>query len=144
MVIVNVEKHEVYKGERRQLVHLAPREFLMLKLLAENRGKVLTREFFITTVYGVGTGDLDIVHPRTVDQHITRIRRKLGEFKDCVQTVTNTGYKGVNLSIENWKQPEGRIVNIERQFGKEACAYVMLKVKGVVPDFEMGQIKRLV
>ncbi|MBI3298389.1 MAG: response regulator transcription factor [Elusimicrobia bacterium] len=86
---VDVERHEVrVKGA---LVTLTHREFEFLKLLMEADGRVLSRDIILERVWGYDRSmDIDT---RTVDQHIARLRRKLGAEGDRVETVLNSGYK---------------------------------------------------
>jgi two-component system, OmpR family, alkaline phosphatase synthesis response regulator PhoP len=71
-----------------QPVDLTAAEFDLLKALAENRGRVLTREQLLETVWGGAYfGEL-----RVVDVHIGHIRRKLGS-DSFVATVRGVGYR---------------------------------------------------
>jgi len=86
---MDFERHEVRAGGRP--VRLAPKEFLVLRLLLEADGKVLSRERLLADVWGHEPGlDLDT---RTVDQHVARLRRKLGAQGRLIATVPNFGYK---------------------------------------------------
>jgi len=71
-----------------QPVQLTAIEFDLLKTLAENRGRVLTREQLLETVWG-GTyyGDM-----RVVDVHLGHIRQKLGSDQ-TIATVRGVGYR---------------------------------------------------
>ncbi|HEV2907945.1 MAG TPA: response regulator transcription factor [Candidatus Eremiobacteraceae bacterium] len=73
-------------------VKLKPREFDLLWLLVRNQGRVFTRDQIIETIWGFDyEGD-----PRTVDVHIRRLRRALGERASApahLQTVHGVGYK---------------------------------------------------
>jgi two-component system alkaline phosphatase synthesis response regulator PhoP len=71
-----------------QPVELTAVEFDLLKALAENRGRVLTREQLLETVWG-GTyyGDM-----RVVDVHLGHIRHKLGS-EQYIATVRGVGYR---------------------------------------------------
>ena len=65
------------------------REFELLKLLAENPGRVFTREELLDKVWGIDFfGDF-----RTVDVHISKLREKVGE--GFIKTVRGVGYKFV-------------------------------------------------
>ncbi|MEK7858187.1 MAG: response regulator transcription factor [Elusimicrobiota bacterium] len=67
------------------------KEFEFLKCLFGARGKVLTREELLEKVWGY---DQSIeIDTRTVDQHITRLRDKLGAEARRVVTVKNVGYR---------------------------------------------------
>lgn len=79
-------KHEVKKGGVR--IELTPKEFDLLAILLENKGKVLSRAELLEKVWEVAyIGDT-----RTVDIHIQRLRRKLGADK-LIETVFGVGYK---------------------------------------------------
>ena len=54
---------------------LKPKEFAILCLLAENRGRTLSAKELYTNIWGADA----IGDARTVKEHISRIRRKLGE-----------------------------------------------------------------
>ena len=88
-VSIDFERHETtVKG---QVVYLAPKEFAILKLLIEANGKVLSREQLLRLIWG---HDEDVeIDTRTVDQHIARLRRKLGTAADRIATVPNFGYQ---------------------------------------------------
>ena len=79
-------KHEVKKGGQR--IDLTPKEFDLLAILLENKGKVLSRAELLEKVWEFAyIGDT-----RTVDIHIQRLRRKLGADK-LIETVFGVGYK---------------------------------------------------
>ncbi len=79
-------KHEVKKGGMR--IELTPKEFDLLAILLENKGKVLSRAELLEKVWEFAyIGDT-----RTVDIHIQRLRRKLGADK-LIETVFGVGYK---------------------------------------------------
>lgn len=88
-VSIDFERHETtVKGD---VVYLAPKEFAILKLLIEANGKVLSREQLLRLIWG---HDEDVeIDTRTVDQHIARLRRKLGTAADRISTVPNFGYQ---------------------------------------------------
>lgn len=86
---VDFDKHEVrVNGKFRSL---APREFQLLKLLIEAKGRVLSRESLMKRIWGYEES-LGI-STRTVDQHIARLRRNLLSEKARVLTVKNLGYR---------------------------------------------------
>jgi two-component system, OmpR family, alkaline phosphatase synthesis response regulator PhoP len=69
-------------------VELTAVEFDLLKSLAENRGRVLTREQLLESVWGGAYfGEM-----RVVDVHLGHIRRKLGR-DGIVATVRGVGYR---------------------------------------------------
>ncbi|MDI3547853.1 MAG: two-component system, OmpR family, alkaline phosphatase synthesis response regulator PhoP [Halanaerobiales bacterium] len=86
---LNIQSYEA--RESGQLLNLTPKEFDLLKLLLVNAGKVLTRDLLLERIWGYEyTGDT-----RTVDVHIRRLRKKIGE--DYISTVRGVGYKFVKL-----------------------------------------------
>ena len=69
------------------LVNLTRTEFELLRLLLLNRGKVLSRQELMDTVWaGV------IVTDRTVNVNITRLRKKLGPYAQNIASRTGYGY----------------------------------------------------
>jgi DNA-binding response OmpR family regulator len=86
---IDFERHEVMV--RGKPARLAPKEFEILRLLVQADGKVLSRERLLQTIWGYGE-DVQI-DTRTVDQHVARLRRKLGPERERVATVSNFGYQ---------------------------------------------------
>lgn len=88
---VDLDKYEVRLG--KQAVELTTKEFELLRTLWNARGKALTREDILERVWGYDkSSDIDT---RTVDQHVARLRDKLGQEKKRVVTVKNVGYRFV-------------------------------------------------
>ena len=68
-------------------VNLTPTEFSLLHLLMANRGKVLSRQQLMETIWaGV------IVTDRTINVNITRLRKKLGPYAQNIVSRTGFGY----------------------------------------------------
>ncbi|MBL0059425.1 MAG: response regulator transcription factor [Elusimicrobia bacterium] len=83
------EAYEVRVNKKR--VSLTGKEFELLKTLWTARGKVLSREDVLERVWGVDrAADLET---RTIDQHVARLRSKLGPEKNRVVTIKNVGYR---------------------------------------------------
>jgi DNA-binding response OmpR family regulator len=83
------ETYEVRVNKKR--VPLTGKEFDLLKTLWTARGKVLSREDVLERVWGVDrAADLET---RTIDQHVARLRSKLGPEKNRVLTIKNVGYR---------------------------------------------------
>lgn len=72
-----------------QPVSLTITEFELLCTLAKRPGFVRTRDQIIAAVHG----PLTVLSQRTIDVHVTAIRRKLGEFGDAIETVRGVGYR---------------------------------------------------
>ena len=68
---------------------LTLKEFELLCLLVQNRGKVLTRDAILRDVWGY---EFDGEN-RTVDVHIRTLRAKLKECGSLVETITGIGYR---------------------------------------------------
>jgi two-component system phosphate regulon response regulator PhoB len=81
--------------ERRQcfidnaLVTLTAKEFDLLYELMKAGGNVLTRDVLMDRVWGYH-GDAT---SRTLDTHVRRLREKLGDDGNCVETVRGIGYR---------------------------------------------------
>ena len=70
-------------------VELRTQEFEVLKVLAENKGIVLSREQLLSKAWGFDFYG----QTRTVDVHIAQLRRKIAASKVQIETVTGIGYK---------------------------------------------------
>src|SRR5260370_15753990 len=66
---------------------LTPKEFDLLFLFVANPGRAFNREFLIERIWG---GDFE-GFDRAVDNHIRRLRQKLGEAGDKIATVWGVG-----------------------------------------------------
>jgi DNA-binding response OmpR family regulator len=84
---VDTLAHEVaWKGRK---LTLTPREFDLLAFFAHRPGLVVSRDELLRKVWGY-----DFVgETRTVDVHVRRLRMKLGERHQVIETVTGAGYK---------------------------------------------------
>ena len=89
---VNQTRHEVRIDGTE--VTLTLKEFELLCLLMENKGRVLTRDQLLNSIWGYGFDGEN----RTVDVHIRTLRQKLGKCGEYIETVRGVGYKiGGNL-----------------------------------------------
>ncbi|MCR4436947.1 MAG: response regulator transcription factor [Clostridiales bacterium] len=76
------------KVDNEEIV-LSPKEYTLLLILVENKGKVISREQLLNLVWGYDYyGGL-----RTVDTHINRLRIKLGKKGDSITTIRGFGYR---------------------------------------------------
>lgn len=69
-------------------VGLSHKEYEIVSLLAQSRGHSFTREEIISELWK----EAPCVLPRTVDVHISRIRTKLGDYRDLIAGRTGFGY----------------------------------------------------
>jgi DNA-binding response OmpR family regulator len=88
-VALNPDTHEVTVGG--QLVPFTLTEFRLLQHLLKSGGKVLSRSHLVLQAMGPGV----VVTDRTIDVHVTAIRRKLGETGHLIKTVRGVGYRAV-------------------------------------------------
>lgn len=81
---ININESKAYKGQLN--LNLTKIEFDLLTCFSNNKGIILSRDKLIDLVWGVDyEGDY-----RTVDTHIRRLRRKIGE--DVIKTYRGIGY----------------------------------------------------
>lgn len=87
-VIVDLDARTVRHGDGA-LVELTAHEYNLLAYLAERPGRAVTRE-----ALAAGALPIETEHARrTVDTHLTRIRKKLGPGGRAIQTVWGIGYR---------------------------------------------------
>lgn len=72
-------------------VDLTKKEFRLLQVLLEAKGRALTRDFLLQKVWSHAT--IHGLDTRTVDVHIGRLRRKLGTAGQYIITVRNVGFR---------------------------------------------------
>ena len=84
---ISPKRHVVRVGKRD--VQLTFKEFELLCLLFEHRGRVLDRDTILKKLWGY---DFDGEN-RTVDVHIRTLRAKLGDASSLIETVRGVGYK---------------------------------------------------
>ena len=86
-LILELDRHEVYLRDR--LIDLTVKEYGILKLLLENKGRVISREHILEKIWGYDY----FGETRTVDVHIRYLRKKLGEDENLIDTIRGLGYK---------------------------------------------------
>lgn len=74
---------------RGEGVDFTATELKLLSVLIERRGRVQSRDTLLNDVWGYESA----IDTRTVDTHIRRLREKLGETADCIETVRGFGYR---------------------------------------------------
>ncbi|TRX70686.1 response regulator transcription factor [Carboxylicivirga sp. M1479] len=85
-MILNLEtKRLVIDG---QMVELTLKEFQILRLLFENKNKIYSRDEILEIIWG----DSVVVTNRTVDVNITRLRKKLKQYGECLKNRAGIGY----------------------------------------------------
>jgi len=86
-LVIDAERHLVNAGGAA--IELTLTEFSILQYLAARPGFVRTRDQIISAVHGKST----VLSSRTIDVHITALRRKLGALSDAIETVRGVGYR---------------------------------------------------
>lgn len=79
-----------------ELLQLTATEFRILAGLIASNGRVLSRRDLIGAAMGPGV----TITERTIDVHVTAIRRKLGEHADIIRTVRGVGYRATHEPID--------------------------------------------
>ncbi len=70
-------------------LELRPLEFKLLATLMSEPGRVFSRDDLLRQVWEMERGG----NPRTVDVHVRRLRKNLGECADQIETVPGFGYR---------------------------------------------------
>jgi len=70
-------------------IELTYSEYKLIKLLAGKPGKVFTRDDIICAI----NGNNCIVTERAIDVQIVGLRKKLGDHRDCIETIRSVGYR---------------------------------------------------
>ncbi len=86
---LEIDDHGRYVYVDGTNVDMSPKEYELLLYLSENAGKALSRDQILNAVW-----DYDYFgDARTVDTHIKKLRLKLGEKGELIQTVRGLGYR---------------------------------------------------
>lgn len=89
-ITVDSLRREVFVGKNR--INLAPKEFEILTLLLKNYHRAMGRNEIADIVWGSPK-----ISSRTIDQHICRMRRKIGVA--FLETVPTYGYRIITKSF---------------------------------------------
>ena len=84
---IDIDKHQVLTESGP--IELTATEFKLITLFARSPGRVFTRDILMEVIWGQDYYGID----RTVDTHVSRLRRKLGEFGKHIETVHGVGYR---------------------------------------------------
>ncbi|MBL7978122.1 MAG: response regulator transcription factor [Bacteroidetes Order II. Incertae sedis bacterium] len=91
---IEINREEYVVRLQGKPIKLPKKEFELLFLLASYPGTVFTRDDLLEEIWG---SDVYVV-VRTVDVHVRKIRRKIGEMR--IETIKGVGYKFVTPIIE--------------------------------------------
>ena len=92
-ILVKLSSNQVFVGpkDEQKLIELSPLEFKLLVFFMQNEDRVYTREQLMDMVWGNEFGVTD----RNVDQHISKLRKKVNSQHYHVKTIHGTGYSWV-------------------------------------------------
>jgi len=86
-LLIDLDRHQVWIAGKE--IDLTPTEFKLLSTLASRRGRVQTRDRLLADVWNYEP-DID---SRTVDTHVKRLRSKLRNWGEAIETVRGLGYR---------------------------------------------------
>ncbi len=91
---INIGAFKIIKNSRKffvnsEEIYLTKKEFEVMELLMSNHKQVLSREVLLDKIWGFDSE----VDTRAVDMTIQRLRKKLGSYGDCIQSLYGIGYK---------------------------------------------------
>jgi DNA-binding response OmpR family regulator len=86
-LVIDLGRYEVRVDDKP--VPFTATELRLLHYLASHQGRVSTREHLLNRVIG----DNAIVIDRNIDVHIRSIRKKIGSYRDYIETVRGVGYR---------------------------------------------------
>lgn len=86
-ITINIQRREVTIDKEQ--VHLRTQEFELLRVLAEDPGRVFTRDELLYLAWGYDFAG----QTRTVDVHVAQLRQKIKNNKAQIETVTGFGYR---------------------------------------------------
>lgn len=73
-----------------QPMSLTRKEYELLALLVQHAGEIIPRQALLSRVWGYSAD----IRTRTLDVHVRRLRKKLGEFADqYIETIFGIGYR---------------------------------------------------
>jgi len=86
-VSIDLDQHEVTVDGRP--ISLTITEFRLLCSLVSNQGRVLSRPALISSAIGPGVS----VTERTIDVHVTAVRKKISPHSSMISTIRGVGYR---------------------------------------------------
>lgn len=86
-IVIDTARHHVSVGGMP--IELTSLEFKLLTTLVQRRGRLQNRDQLLNEVWGYESA----IDTRTVDTHVRRLREKLGESGDAIETVRGFGYR---------------------------------------------------
>lgn len=84
---LNLSSRTVFANEEE--IALTFKEFELLRMFMENRGRAVSRELLLDKIWGYHFEG----ESRTLDVHVGSLRHKLGEEGKMIETIRNVGYR---------------------------------------------------
>ena len=91
-LVIDFDRKEVFIG--KESINVTKTEFEILAFLAKNHEKIFSRKELINTIWE----ETPFITERTVDVHITRLRKKLGQYAFLISNKSGYGYR---FKVEN-------------------------------------------
>jgi two-component system alkaline phosphatase synthesis response regulator PhoP len=86
-LVINKDNYTVFIEKEEKI--FPRKEFELLYYLANHPGKVFSRDALLKDIWGTGVYVVD----RTIDVHIRKIREKLDDHADLIETIKGVGYR---------------------------------------------------
>jgi two-component system alkaline phosphatase synthesis response regulator PhoP len=86
-LVIDVEQFTVKVDNKQKF--FPRKEFQLLYFLASNPGKVMNRDTLLKEIWG---NDVFVID-RTIDVHIRKVREKLGNHSEIIETIKGVGYR---------------------------------------------------
>lgn len=94
---INLNRQEVllFEGEAPKRVELTNLEFKLLAYFAARPFELVNRDKILDDIWGT---NIHVYH-RSVDTHVSKLRKKLGKFSHLIESVHGSGYKFVPTAL---------------------------------------------
>ena len=86
-VVIDAGRHEVRIHGKPAI--FTPTELRLVHFLASHPGRVFTRDYLLSQAIGEDAFVVD----RNIDVHIRAVRKKLGPYRDLIETIRGVGYR---------------------------------------------------
>lgn len=86
---VAFQKAYLVENDQERTIKLTPTEFRILHYLARLEEHVLSRNQILAEVWGNDSNVFD----RTVDAHVSALRKKLSPYSGCIESILGEGYR---------------------------------------------------
>lgn len=85
-ILLDIENYKVFLNNAE--IKLSLKETELLKLLMQKPGKVFSKNKILNTIWGLESESFT----RTVDSHISSLKKKLGEYGDIIKSIPKEGF----------------------------------------------------